>query len=165
MSGAAAPSVRASFIESALQDPARPRVSPFRIGDERLSPEQWVNLLSKGGVWMNKGCGWLGACCADISAARDILARILREDETVTVVDAWDLCATAGRHDSICEVFQQTPGTTSYHAREGSPWPLIARICRQVLGEDGFNAACGIVGHSAGQNTITSAAPTAMERP
>ena len=139
------PITRESFLEGMWRDTGLVRRS-FALGEERLTPAQWVGLLNVNGPW-------LGPCCAEISEARDILGRVLRHGETINVADAWDLCATAGTHDGLCELFRRAAtadgtadGTTStnYHDREGSPWPLIVRICRSALGDAAYNAACRI---------------------
>lgn len=112
---------------------------PFRLGEERLTPAQWVGLLNKEGPW-------LPVCCANISDAREILGDVLLNNETITAEQVWDLSALVGRHDALCDVFRgkrDPPDDPNPLLGEGSPWPVIYGICRLILG-DAYNAACGI---------------------
>lgn len=111
------------------------RSHPFEHQGARIAPEQWVGLLNAEGQW-------LGRCCGNISDARDVLSEVLRRNHTILPVQAWDLCRNAGTHDGIREVFRG--GSDEHFSAEGSPWPLIARVCRAVLGDAAYEAACCI---------------------
>lgn len=94
-----------------------------------LTPEQWVDLLSKQGRW-------LPMCCASVSGARDVLARVLREGGEIDANDADEVVREVGRHDVIHHAFDGTspdPGEPRWSVEEGSPWPEIAAACKALL--------------------------------
>lgn len=69
----------------------RPTISSFRLP---FTAEEWLDIMNKEGQF-------LGACCATISNARDILLSQLREDQFIDCHEALQFVELLGSHDGF----------------------------------------------------------------
>ncbi len=118
----------------------------FRTEKISLTAEQWVGLIDAEGEW-------LPHCCASISAARDVLADVLRKSGCMTIDQAREILCEIGEHDGRdasvrpildgCAAWSEGvepehpafAGRRIFWTREGSPWFEIMRACRALIGE------------------------------
>lgn len=103
----------------------------FRTEKINLTADQWIGILDA------EYGAWLPRCCGSISAARDVLADVLRAGGYINAEQARTILCEIGEHDEqgIVSILNGTADGSMFWTRDGSPWFEIVRACRALLGD------------------------------